>query len=61
MRLIISLPVKFNPLTNMRAGDCFTSLTRSRTNINILAPVMRLMVREEEGGEEKQEEQEVHW
>ena len=45
----------------MRAGDCFTSLTRSRTNINILAPVMRLMVREEEGGEEEQEEQERHW
>ena len=45
----------------MRAGDCFTSLTLSRTNINILAPVMRLMVREEEGGEEEQEEQEGHW
>ena len=37
-------------------------LTRSRTNINILAPVMRLMVREEEEEEEEQEEvEEHHW
>ena len=55
MRLIISLPVKFNPLTNMRAGNGFSSLTPSWTNINILAPVMRLMVRQVEEGEEVEE------
>ena len=53
MRLIISLPVKFNPLTNMRAGNGFSSLTPSWTNINILAPVMRWMAREQEEQEEE--------
>ena len=51
---------KFNPLTNTRAGDCLTPLTRSGTNNNIAAPLMRLMVREEEEEEEEVEQQD-HW
>ena len=41
--------VKFNPLTNIRAGP------RSLTNINVLAPVMRLMAREVQQEEEEEE------